>query len=69
LTSDFPTLSRYALLSGLKGGIIKFVIYILASINFLRSGSLVKRFMGKKKKAEPNISANSDTVLKKQFID
>jgi tellurite resistance protein TehA-like permease len=30
------------------GGIFKFFIYILASVNFLRSGSLVKKIMGKR---------------------
>ena len=30
------------------GSIIKFIIYVIASINFLRSGSWVKKLMGKK---------------------
>jgi hypothetical protein len=38
--------------------IIKFIIYIIASVNFLRSGSLVKKLMGVKTPAEPVAQAD-----------
>ena len=40
------TMTRPAAISQSIGAIIKFIIYIIASINFLRSGSLVKKLIG-----------------------
>ena len=45
------------------GGIFKFIIYILASVNFLRSGSLVKKIMGKRKTTEPNTMTNQESLV------
>lgn len=39
-------------MSSSLGAVIRFVIYIIASINFLRSGSWVKKLMGRKATAE-----------------
>ena len=39
-------------ISQIIGVVIRFVIYIIASINFLRSGSWVKKLMGQKLTAE-----------------
>ena len=38
--------------------IIKFITYIIASVNFLRSGSLVKKLMGVTNPAEPVAQAD-----------
>ena len=43
------------------GSIIKFTIYIIASINFLRSGSWVKKLMGKKMSVKPVDRATGKT--------
>jgi len=43
-------------MSSSLGAVIRFVIYLVASINFLRSGSWVKRLMGSKSIAEPPLS-------------
>ena len=38
--------TRPAIISAGVGAIIRFIIYIIASINFLRGGSWVKKLMG-----------------------
>lgn len=38
---------RSAMISDGIGSTFRFIIYLIAAVNFLRSGSLVKRFMGK----------------------
>ena len=43
---------RATYMSSSIGAIIRFVIYVLVSINFLRSGSLVRKLMGRKAIAE-----------------
>ena len=43
---------RVTMLSTSLGGTIKFIVYIFAAVNFLRSGSLVKKIMGKRKTAK-----------------
>ena len=43
---------RVTMLSASLGGTIKFIVYIFAAVNFLRSGSWVKKIMGKRKTTE-----------------
>ena len=42
------------------GAIIRFVIYIIASISFLRSGALVRKLMGKKNISKEISQDNTD---------
>ena len=51
-TRDMMDTLRATNMSSGIGAIIRFVVYIFASINFLRSGSLVKKLMGRKATAE-----------------
>lgn len=48
-TGDFKYIffaTKPAVIAQGVGAVIKFIIYIIASINFLRSGSWVKKLMG-----------------------
>jgi hypothetical protein len=49
----YETMRSNTISSGI-GSICKFIVYLFVSINFLRSGSLVRMFMRKKEKVIDN---------------
>ena len=46
---------RTGLISGSMEALVKFIIYIIASVNFLRSGSWVKKLMGCEKVSKESV--------------
>lgn len=57
--AELASTVQSAWVSGSIGAAVKFVIYIIASASFLRSGALVKKLMGKKKISKENNQNNT----------
>ncbi|MHC4639322.1 MAG: hypothetical protein ACYTBP_11670 [Planctomycetota bacterium] len=55
---SLATTVRYGVISDSVVAIAKFIIYIIASINFLRKGTWVKKLMGCEKVAEQDNQRN-----------
>lgn len=58
-TEGIMTTLKATYMSSSLGAVIRFAIYIIASINFLRSGSWVKRLMKKNNIAEQSPGGDS----------